>query len=1009
MCFRCCIIGVFLFFLFGKTLGQSDKVLSVSFVKKEAAVGPGKVTNLAFTVKNLSPDTLNVLPGFSCPDSWSIITKPALIKLLPNASSMAIVSVKSMANARVGLYPFNVGVRPADNNKALLASVAINIEVTEVESVVLQLLDKPVHVVAGETISATYFLQNLGNTKKKIFMSTSSCDFVGSPEIELQPGESAQVEITKSTSADALESKSESYTLRALIADRVLESVYASTLVLQSGKTQKDLFFRFPIKASATYLSTNRQDKYEWGYQFQIEGEGTLDLKGNHRLGFLARFPNNSDFNFMGLYDQYYVFYNNNNFDIFLGEKSYVLTPLTEYSRFGKGAETKITLNNGLSFGGMYVKPRFYNGIKDEWAGLTEFEFNKKNKIGLYYLNKRYFELPDPAQMVSFASTISPFEKTVFELELSKGEYDGNSSDAIRTGLNGELSIFQFSGLFYNIGRFYPGYYSNSRFHSGNVSANISKKLSLSFYTQENFSNAQLDTFFVTAPFSKSYQGSFNYKLTAGINVELYWQKSERKDRSKEYRFHYQTTSWNGQVNHRISRLSYSVSGELGRTTNFLFLPGQNKQNSYRAAVGINYRFNSNHVVRFFGNWSNINQFVSDDQRKLTAGVSASSRISKNLRLSAYIQNAYDINDYYRNRNLMQLSMDYGFLKKHVISLRSFYTLFRNEIDNPEFSLAATYSYSFGIPLKQVVKSGKIRGRITDRFGAPVKGIFVKVLSETTVSDENGEYQFKLVPPGRQLLVIDRAKLDIDEITNIPMPIEVDVHEDEETTVNMQIQKGAILKGCLKLGQTKLAVLKDESVNAANIVVELKTEFDNYRLATDRDGAFRFPLVRGGTVVLRIYANTVPSGYASPQSIYTYELAQGENREVEIVLESKKKNIIFKPSGTNLSVSGKIQTLKAPAAVSPKISSPAIEKPYYTIQIGAFRYKLDAGSNFLSGHVFYFEKQIDNFHKYFVGKYKTLDEAEKELKELSGRYKNAFIVVVNKEKIMRLDEFRAID
>ena len=1004
MFFRHCLISLFLIFLFGRLAGQNSGDIVLTFVKKEAKVGPGKVVNLAFIVQNLSTDTVSVFPKFSHPESWDIITKPMAIRLLPHGRSMGIVTVKSRADAHVGLYPFQIKMKALNSNIAV-ATANIEIEVLEVENIVLQLIDKPSHVMAGEKIKATYLLQNLGNTEKKIFMNTNSCDFVGSPELRLQPGESVRVQIEKSTSVDVLESKKESYTIRAQVADRVLESVYTSTLVLQSSKAKRDLFFRFPVKASATYFSTNRQNEYKSGYQFQLEGEGTLDVEGEHQLGFLARFPNNSDFSFMGLYDQYYVFYKNKNADIFFGEKSYALTPLTEISRFGRGVESKITLNNGLSFGGLYVKPRFFSDIENEWAGFSEFNFNKNNKIGLYYLNKKYQDVSDPAQLYSVSTRVTPLAKTILELELSNGTYNGNTSNAVRGGINGQLSIFQFSGLYYNVGQFYPGYYANSRFYSANISAHVSKKLSLSFNTREDFSNAQLDTFFVTAPYSKSYQGSLSYKLPAGFDVRVYWREYERKDRSSEYRFHYQTTSWNAELNQKIKRFYYSLSGEIGETNNLLLASEQKTQSSYRASANMSYRFNSKHSVRAFGSWSNINQFVSDSQQSVIAGLSASSRISKNLRLNVYLQNSYDIDDYYRNRNLMQVNLDYKFLKKHTISLRSFYTLFRNEIDNPEFSLAATYSYQIGIPLKQVIKSGRIAGRITNQQGEPVEGVFVQVLNETTVSDETGMFAFKLVPPGRQLLVIDRKKLNLDEIASIPMPIELDILEDQETTINIQIQKGAILKGRLKFGETKLAGLKDEDVDAANIVVELSTEFEKYRLATDNKGRFEFPLIRPGAAMLRIYANTIPSGYGPKQSEYTYHLAPGEHREVEILLESKKKKIIFKSSGTGLSSLSAGNGFKVIPVTKPKATD---IKPYYTVQIGAFRRKLNNSSEFLSGHVFYFEKQIDNFHKYFVGKFDTYDKAKKELEVLSARYKHAFIVVVNKDKILSVKEFRNI-
>ena len=983
-------------------LGQQADVLSIQFTKTDLSVTPGKVLNLAFQIQNHSADTVEVLPVFSYPESWNIVTRPLKMQLKPKAFSLGIVSFKVPNNYSVGKYPFQVELRNVTSH-AMLAVSQIEIQVTEVENITLQLVDKTDHVMAGDNISANYLIQNLGNTEKKIFLNTGNCDVVGSPDLKLQPGQSAEVRIIKTTSEESIESRKESFTLRAQINDRILESVYASTIVLPSKKAKEDLFFRFPVKASATYLSTNRNNDFQSAYQFEIEGRGSLDPEGKHQLGFLARWPNNADLSFLGLYDQYYFFYSQKNVDLFLGEKSYIVTPLTENSRFGRGAEAKFMLNNGLAFGAMYIKPRFFEEIEDEMAAFSEFNFGKQNSVGVYFLSKKYLAYEDPAQLISFTSQLNPFEHTSLELEYSRGELNDQASNAWRAGLNTRFSIFQISGIYYDAGQYYPGYYTNSRFYSANAGARITKKLSLTVNVREDFNNAQLDTFFVVAPYSRSLQGGVNYRLASESSVKLYWRETERKDRLSLQKFHYTTDSWNLQFSQRLKRFNYSLTGELGETTNYLLDEGQNKQNSYRIGTNLTYQFNTRNSIRFFGHWSNINQFVSDDQRSLMAGLSATSRITRNLRMNFYLQNAYDIDDYYRNRNLMQFNIDYSFLKRHTISLRSFYTIFKSQTSDPEFTLSATYSYNIGIPLKQVIKAGKISGRITDQQGNAVDGVYIKVLSEIAVSDKAGEFEFKAVPPGKQLLTIDRDKLKIDETTNSPLPLELDVFENEVSQVNIQILKGARIKGRLKLGETSFAVLEDMQTSAANIVVELKTEFETYRITTDKDGYFSFPLVRPGEVVFRIYANTVPSGYQAAQSSYEYDLLPGEEREIDLVLQPKKKNIIFKQSGTTISVKGSVGMMKVANVSKPE---KAEAKPYYTIQIGAFRKPLPKDADFLSGHVFYFEKQIDNFHKYFVGKFNSEKEVKKQLKQLKLRYKNAFPVVVVSDEIMTLNQFK---
>jgi len=981
------------------TIGQEQDKINVHFVKTEASVLPGNVINLAFQVENQTIENISIVPEVVIPESWSLVIIPTALSLKSGNKQLSLISVKSGAKDPVKDFEVVLKLLAADTPKEL-TSTSIQISVQEIEDVGLQLVERPTHVMAGEEIYATYLVQNKGNTEKEIYLNASNCDVVGTPNLTLLPGESQQIKISKTTTADSYESRNESYTMRIQSGDSVLQSVYTSTLVLPSQKSKRDIYFRYPVKASGTYLSTNRNNNFESAYQFQIEGNGTLDPEGKHQLSFLARWPNNNDLSFLGLYDQYYVFYGNKNLDVFVGEKSFMVTPLTENSRYGRGVETKVTLNNGINVGFAYLKPRFFEDIESEMSISTGFNFNPNNKVNLFYLNKEYSSDTDPAHLFSLVTELNPFERTNVDLEISRAYLSGESSNAYRAGLSSQFYIFQVSGIYYDAGKFYPGYYTNSKFYSANVNAKLTKKISLSFNGREDFSNAQLDTFFVIAPYSRSLQGSFNYRLTKESSIRLYYRQYERKDRLSLEKFHYQTDSWNLQWSQRYRRFYYSLNGEMGETTNYL-LEDNNVQNSYRAAADLSYRFNSKHSVRLFGTWSNINQFVSSDQRRLTAGISATSNVTKNLRANFYLQNAYDVDDYYRNRNLLQFNLDYTFLKHHSIALRSFYTIFKTEAD-PEFTMALTYAYNLGIPIKQIVNGGKVAGRITDQDGNGIEGIYLRILSETTVSDKNGEYEFKLVQPGRQMLLIDKDKLKIGEVTSIPTPLDVDVTENETTEINFRILKGSKLRGRIELEKTSLSALNDQNISLGNIVIELTSVFDHYRVATDQNGNFSFPLVRPGTLVLKIYGNTVPSGYSVPQTNFSWQLSDGEEKNVVITLESKKKNIIFKPSGNILSAG---TTLKTSGSVKPSKIDDNKSSVFYSVQIGAFRKALPKDASVLKEEPFYFEKQIDNLHKYFVGKFNSMEEAEKELKRLKLKLEQAFIVVFDGDKIRSLQEF----
>lgn len=990
--------------IFGLLFGQNAECqipesISINFLKKEIEVLPGQITNIPFAVKNNSNQPFQFIPEISTPDKINAITILPLSEIKPSEQKINIYTLQIPSNFPVGLYKVSVNILNAETRDTVAMNYT-NIKVGEVENITMQMVELPANIIAGESFSASFLLQNFGNTSKKVVMETFNCDNINNSEVSLKPGESATITVSKKTSPDLPEAKQEFFRVRAHVSGEVVKSMYRSVMVFPAKNRKKDLYYRFPVSMSATYLSTNQQNNFESAYQFELYGSGNLDPAGKHQLEFLARGPNSSNLSFLGLYDQYYISYSNKNLDLFVGEKSYAFTPLTESSRFGLGVESRIKLNNGISFGFLYVKPRFYENISDELAVYTGFEKNRYNSVDVYYVMKREEQTNDLTLLGSISSKFRPLEKTSVEIEYSRGEYHNIADNAFRTNINTQFSIFSLSGNYIYTGKNYPGYYSNSRFYSGSFSMNITQKMSLGMYARQDFSNAQLDTFFVTAPFSKSIQTIWNYNIAPRTYLKIYWKEYEKKDRLALDKFHYKTKSLNSQFRRKLTKFEYILQAEYGKTTNYLQETLKNKQTSYRASANLSYRFNSNHAVRAFTSWSNINSFVSSDQRNLTAGLSISSQIGRNLKANFHIQNAYDIDDYYRNRNLMQLNLDYNFWKNHNISLRSFYTIFKQQTDNPEFTLAATYTYDIGVPVKQVLKAGELTGRIVNIDDEPANGIVLRLLNKSVITNKNGEFTFKSIPPGIHLLTVDRSNFEIDEITNIPNPTEIEIIEDLETTINLRIVKGAKIEGNFFAIQNNNS---DEKIRIRNIILELKNEFEQFRITSDAGGNFSFPLIRPGEWELKIYTNSIPSGFNIDHSSFIFNLNSGEKKNLSIELKPKKRNIIFKSQGISVSNSEGVNSKPITLSSSQeKQINQNNDSVFYSIQIGAFRKRVKTNSRFFKGEQFDFEKEINNLNKYYIGRFETYDEALEEKGRLATKFRGAFIVVFKNDQLIYL-------
>ncbi len=977
-------------FLLNVLKAQQQNPVSISYAGKEQHILSGQIVTLAFFIANNDKTTQTVQGIISAPERWKLIPGTQSVELKPSEKKLLLFTVQAPDNYSVGNYNLQLSaIRPETNDTLSVQTVLLTVK--ETESISLLFVKSPTLVKAGEIFRAEYLLKNIGNTRKKVFIETQNCDVEGPSEIEIEPGNSVQFHVYKQTSPALMNAQKEFFSVRATISGEVKKSIYRSFTVFPSKEGKKDFYFRFPVSVSATYLTSSVQDKLESGYQFEISGSGPLDPQGKQQLEFLARGPNNSNLSYLGLYDQYYISYTNRNLELFAGEKAFRFTPLTESSRFGFGSESKIRLNNGFRFGFTYVQPRFYNNIKSELGGFTGFEFNKENEINLFYISKTTKYTNDVAQLISLSGRFMPFKKTNVDVEFSRGLFQGIWDKAFRMNLNANFSIFQVAGNYYFAGKNYPGYFSNSTFYSGNVSARITQKINMGFYAREDFRNAELDTFFVTAPYTKTYQAILNYNIARRAYLKVYWREFERKDRLDLDKFHYKTSSFNTQFNHRFKQIEYSILSEIGKTTNLLLQTGQNTQNAFQGNLNVSYHVNSKNAIRVFGGWSNINSFVSNEQRNVTAGLSVISQIAKNLKANFNMQNAYDVDDYYRNRNLMQFNLDYNFLKRHIISARSFYTIFRQQTGNPEFTATVTYTYKLGVPLKQIIKAGVVRGRIIYDNDEPAGGIVLTLQNKTAVTNGNGEFLFTTVEPGRHLLLVDRSNFKINEVTNIPTPVDIEVFEDKESTINFRITTGAKFTGTLQIVKSGFDVLNSNEITAENVIVELKNEFEEFRITTGKEGKFAFPMVRPGNYVFKIYTNSLPTGHEIKQSVYNLDLKPGEEKILTVEMTSKKKNIIFKsPTTLTPMLNGKTKSI---TTAKNKLEQP-IDSVFYSVQIGAFKRTLTRESGYFNSKPFDFELQMNNLHKYFVGKFATFEEAVEERQKLAHQFKNPFIVKI---------------
>ena len=270
---------VLILFLLNELDAQQNNSFSVKYIEKEQSISPGQIVNLAFMLNNNYPDEKNVNCIIKAPENWKIISNSQRIQLASSENKLILFTVQAGNSSPVGDYSLQMIVLNPELNDTL-SKTDIILKIKEVEKISLILVESPQNVFAGQTFKANFLLQNLGNTTKKIYIETQNCDISGTSEIEVEAGKAVSFDVLRPTPGELPDAKKEYYTVRAVLAGAVKKSIYRSFTIFPTKFGKKDMYFRFPVSATATYVAANLQNTFEKGYQFEIFGNGSLDSTG---------------------------------------------------------------------------------------------------------------------------------------------------------------------------------------------------------------------------------------------------------------------------------------------------------------------------------------------------------------------------------------------------------------------------------------------------------------------------------------------------------------------------------------------------------------------------------------------------------------------------------------------------------------------------------------------------------------------------------------------------------
>lgn len=892
------IISLFPIFIFSQH--QSSRLIS----KKDSLL-PGMSTSIPFTLENNS--TENKTYEISVATSNASIT-PILAKgefqIAPHETSVYLVPLRIAAETAQGNYSVMLNI--TDRSNGISFTKTSKITVSGHRNLSVTALDSPEFIRAGETIRATFLIKNNGNITEHIMLESKNAVLNDESSLALEPGESKIISIHKLTSPDLRQNEFQNLNLSVYSNGNPKEnqSVYSSTQVISVRPSEEDIYHRFPVAVSMSFIGMQNMGVYHDGFQGEIYGKGTFDKDHKNQVEFRAVTHNPVELNTFTRYEEYFLNYKRERLFVHLGDKTYSSSYLTEFARYGRGAEMRYDFNK-VSLGGFYNHPRFFRDIKDEFNFYSTFKIQKQSEVSAGYL----YKIPRKGEIrygdaILDSEAHLPYTKGKFKISKNitiSGEFaysttkktDGTAymlqADAVFEKFNGSLMYVKASPDF-------AGYFTNTNTFNGNISYTITKKLSIFANYMQDAKNFQRDTLLLAAPYRKYFQYGLQYKYIPSGFIILNNGYQTYKDRLEPKQFDYYERFFKISINQQIGVFQINIDGQFGKTDNYL--TGFSGNSSFYSANLSFQKFRTS--FNLFGSYAVSSRYQLENQKNFYYGARIFSRFSDKSSLSLFYQNNYMPEEYFKDRNLFELLFHQQLFPGNELDLSGRYSLQRGAIGDKDFIFSMRYTWRPNIPVQKTADYVSLSGNICNLGIKNTEGIRLMLGSYLSATDKDGNYVFKNVIPGNYFLEIDRSTTEIHDIPTQTFPVAISLI-NKENILNFGLTTAANVKGHIQFVHTgekdpidteHLKTIKGKK-KKESIIVEAVSNDQVYRKICFIGEDFDFTYLRPGDWIVKVYRNGLDKRYKISTDQFQFTLKPAETKKLNINIVKQQIEIKY--------------------------------------------------------------------------------------------------------------------
>ncbi len=885
---------------------------------------PGSILTASFLIFNRSGKEGTFGEELELPAGWQrAMADEPVLALKPGESQVRLFAFLVPPLAQAGSYRIYYHLS-SQEDPGIAAVDSLMVEVLPVMELKLSVLDKPPPVIAGETYQVDLLLANRGNSQVDVRLNAkSSPDWalrIDPDSMGLEAGQSLPVTVQVRTDQGlsrktnhilhfTAQGKRPTQTGRPAGEITSAKQV-VSVEVLPQVTEAPDPYLRLPGKVCL--IAAGQDGKA--GLQLDVSGWGDLDEGGKRRVDFEFRGPDIQGKNRWGKKDELRLSYQQEHFQLHLGDRGFSLSPLTQRFSYGRGAEVDFRRGR-LRGGALYVKDRWGEPRPELAGGYLAYRASEKIDLQGNLLNKSRTSTLSvegyDLRIYSLQSELDlhPGMKLDLECGLGEGQRDGQSGGlALRVNAAGRL----WNRMSYSVEKThaspeYFGYYNDADYGSGSISFDVWRQLRASLFYRNHRNNLDSDSTLGSANREESYQAGFRYRFRSGPEVSAEYRSLDRRDDILPPDYHYRekavrvgvTQTWrrlrvNAQVERGefVDRLTSARNDDLERYHLYAFFHPSYKQSlSLYARVG-------------------HSSFTGTPERTKSFGASGSWLVSGSLSLSLDIRRDESKSSPCGNRQSLLFSAGYTFANGHGLLLRSQWLRYDRTKDK-DFSLLASYTVPLRIPVGKKKSRGVLKGQVFDGespYRPPLSKVILSTDGFTAVTNDQGEFVFPSLQPGTHHLRVEGSSIGLDRVTTTPQPVAVDVIGGKTSRIDIGVVTSCGISGRVVIvepdsGQSSAipeSTAKDDLYivglgaqesntpdpkgreGLANLLVEIKDQQEILRQLTDPQGGFSFEGIRPGEWTLRVYDNGLPPQHYLEQNESRLELKPGEKSETTI-------------------------------------------------------------------------------------------------------------------------------